>query len=458
MCSLLHIDIEQVPVRAEKEEVPPVSKKSSQPPETNARLAWTPRQHAPTGAKTVAQEKESPADGNWETAGGDTQEMPNIIPSEFTHRTRTGSMTRAFRNVRLIRAGSKGKALILALAVLVVIGGTYAFKSVLFTSESDQQLRTSLGAASDRLNEVRSLLEQNDSAGARGLILGQLSDLGALAQESQSDEAQELYGAYMSTLNEIDRAEPASVNLVASIPSEEGVVRAATTASASGAIWVIADSPNEPGYVLLQVQEGVVAGSELLEFDADVLVPAPPSVLLVDASERTLFLHGAQAGPHILPTPDRILSVHWFIDYAYVLTSSGILKVEDLETVKPVTKQWLSDVSELQAGARLIAVDGDVWTLSADGILTRYFRGDQVGAATLPLTVTDAHRLLTSEEMPFLYIADTDLNRVHVVDKETMAIIHTVTFETEQQVSDVFLGPDFTLYILASDGKIWRVE
>ena len=152
------------------------------------------------------------------------------------------------------------------------------------------------------------------------------------------------------------------------------------------------------------------------------------------------------------------LSVHWFLDYAYVLTSSGILKVEDLETVKPVTKQWLSDVSELQTGARLIAVDGDVWTVSANGVLAKYFRGERVDSKELALTITDAHRLLTTEDMPSLYLVDTDLKRIHVIDKESMSLIHTVTFDTEQEVSDIFLGPDFGLFMLASDGKIWKVE
>lgn len=449
-CSLLHIDIAQIPVADASE--------SPTPEGADTRLAWKPRQHA--GVDIQPGPVDDEANVGTDIGGGSESidETPNIIPSEFTHRTRTNSVARAFRNVRLIRSGARGKALILGLAVLAVIGGTYVFKSALFTSESEQQLQAVLDAASRELTSIHTLIEENNGDGARAQVLAQLSALGALTDESDSPDIGELYGSFLDTLNEIDRAEPASVTLEASIPADEGVARMATVASGSDTIWVIANAPVDAGYVLLQIIDGIITESEVLELDANLLVPAPPVVLLGDTSERTLFLYGSLSGIHTLPTPDRILDADWFADFAYLLTSSGIMKVADLETVKPVTKQWLSDVSELASSARLIAVDGDIWTLSADGTLTKYYRGEKVADAQLALTITDAHRLLTTPEMPFMYVADTDLKRVHVIDKESMSLIHTVTFDTQQSVRDIFLGPDFSLLFLAGDGKIWRVE
>lgn len=318
-------------------------------------------------------------------------------------------------------------------------------------------MQVTLDQAAQELKNIRAMVVQNDVSGARAKILTNLSDLDALSKEGHSN-AQNLYASFIETLDEIDHAEPAAITLAATIGPGEGIATMATMASGSDTIWVIAHAPGQTGSLLVHVRDGAVASSTALDLEADLMIPSPPSVMVINRTGRTVSVIGAPSGVQTLPTPDRILSAAWFLDYAYILTTSGILKVSDLDTKKPVTKQWLSDVSELSPAAVLIAVDGDIWTLSSNGTLTKYYRGEKVSDAQLPLAINEAHRLLTTEDMPFLFVTDVALKRVHVIDKESLAIIHTVTVETEQEIRDMFLGTDFTLHLLAADGKIWRIE
>jgi hypothetical protein len=211
----------------------------------------------------------------------------------------------------------------------------------------------------------------------------------------------------------------------------------------------------------MQIEDGGITEVTPLDGELpDIMIGAPPGILLANASERSLVLRqGKEPRTTTLPTPDRILDIDWYSGNAYVLTDSSILKVSDLETLKSVSKQWLNDVSDLAADALHIAVDGDIWTLSQNGKLTKYYRGKQIEQTDLGLNITSSQRFITTPELPLLYIADLELKRIHIIDKETATLVRTITLDTQQEVLDVFLGPDQeTLYILAGDGKIWKVE
>lgn len=450
--SLLYIDIDQVPSE------PAPESESVGEPDATPRLAWSPRQGRGTHHVTTDNPENEEPERDDERSGEVPSGSPNIIPAEFTHGSRTGSFKRAFRNARMVRVGSPGKLLVLGAIALAIFGGTYAFKSLLFTDEAAEGVRIALDAAARELKAIQTQVQDGAGSSARATVLGHLGDLEILLDENESEDAKELYASFVEVLDEIDRAEPAQVTLAATIDPSEGIVLRATAASGSDSVWVLASSPSGDGRVLVRIDHGAVASSTPLSFMADLMFPSPSSVVVADSIERILMVLGEPSGETVLPTPDRILSGDWFANSAYVLTTSGILKISDLDTLKPVTKQWLTDVAELAPDARHVVVDGDLWTLSKDGILTKYFKGNKEADADLGLVIGDNHKLLTAEDMPFLYISDPGLKRVHVVDKETMALIHTVTFDTEQDITDVYIGNDFSLYMLASDGKIWRVE
>jgi len=456
-CALLHVDIERIAV--EQDALIPVAPGTGGDPAP--RLAWSPRQGAPTTSQAPPREIPEDTDTEADTLHDgtpDSQEAPHIIASEFSHRSRTGSVAQTFRNIRLIHWGARSKALVLGLVALIIAGGAYGLKARFFTSETELQWQTALQQASGELRMVQDHLTQGEGAQARATILNQLAALDALDENGRNKNVQSLKDSYREVLDTVDRAEPATLTLIATLPAAEGTALAATMASGSDTLWMLARNTETDVQLLAQFKDNTLTDVTPLERPVDLLRPAPPSVLLAHTTDRTLT---PVASPNLtteLPTPDTILDVAWFSDAAYVLTTTGILRASDLDTFKPVSKQWLEDVTELSNNATRIAVDGGIWTWSRNGVLTYYFRGTKEAEYELPFAYSDGQTLVTEFDMPFLYILDRDLKRVYVIDKETLEHTHTIAIEAEQEVTDIFMGPEYSLYMLASDGKIWRLE
>lgn len=447
-CSLLHIDVEQVAV---------------QPPEAGAaaptaHLAWAPRQGSAPAASSP--EHAPPASDVSEEANGEpeTQEVPRIIASEFSHRGRTTRLGRAVASLKIVRLGGHGKAIVLAVAALAVVGAALGIRSYLVGSETNELVNQQLQAATQQLKTVNMHISQDESAQARALILEQLRDLETLARGSDKDDITSLHATFLGTLNELDRARAGTLTLVATIDESEGYPALAATGSGSGDIWVLAREAGTEQPVLLRITNGVVAEARTLDSEPEILAAADLTVFLADDQEHAVTLLGDPARTSVLPTPDRLLAADWYNGNAYFLTNTGIIRVEDLDTVKPVTKQWLNDVSELTDGALRIAVDGDIWTLARDGTITKYYRGEKVDETKFPFSVTDSFRFMSSQEHSKLYVADPGLKRIHVIEKETMTLSHTITLDTKQSVRDIFFGPGNVLHVLAGDGKVWSVE
>lgn len=445
-CALLVVDIAQVPSE-------PLPSETAAPA---PRLAWAPRQHSeqPVAAATAMPEAL--------TAGTvpepDTQEVPRIIPSEFSRSSRTNAASRAFSAVRLIRLDGRGKAIALGLAAIAVVGIVLSFKSVLYTSEQDQEAKAALQETEGVLTTAKERFAGGEAAAARGTLLDGLRRLDDILRGGPDGDATKLRAAFIGVLDEIDKAQPGRVSLAATLAEEEGTAAFAIGASGSASFRVLAVGPESGRVGIVELRGDTVAGRSELDDVPDFLVPAGAGILWGSSENRTLTLKDAPSAPYTMPTPERPLSAGWYESNAYVLTTASILKVSDLDTLKPVTKQWLADVSELAEGAVLIVVDGDVWTLSRDGALTKYYRGKKVSSASLPLAVTDGQRLLTTQDMPSLIITDPALRRAYVVDKESLTIITTITVETEQRIVDMLVTSDGALYFLAADGKLWRVE
>ena len=437
-CSALVVDLSRTAITADEPKV-------AEPVPT---LTWTPRQSA---AAPVAGDHAVPGEAEPQP------EVPRIIASEFSHGSRSNPFTSLVRLVGAVRLGTVGKFVAVGVIGIALVGSLWGARTLFVTDERGEHIASVLRDAERFLTDARASFDAGDHRAARATVLSQLENLNGLTDDTRDGD--KLSQAYAELLDEVDSATPGVITLATAIDPADGAPFSGIAASGSETFWVVSVM-NGGGASVLTVADDAVIASDPLDGAPDFLVSADSQFVGVGRAERLIALYSdGDVIESVLPTPDEPLDAAWYADSVYVLTKSSILKVSDVDTSKPVTKQWLADESDLAPDSIALAVDGDVWTLSRDGTLTRYYRGSAEESALLPFGAHGEMRLLTTPDASRLFITDTVLKRIYVVDKESMGLERSISIDTAQTVRDIFLAPDQTSFLfITEDGKVWHLR
>lgn len=114
---------------------------------------------------------------------------------------------------------------------------------------------------------------------------------------------------------------------------------------------------------------------------------------------------------------------------------------------------WITDATANKSNIVSIAIDGNIYALSNDGKITKYFRGapsTDFAQPTVNPPLTTATRLYTTDTMQNLYLLDPQNKRVVVLSKKG-ALLRQIYIDTASTLADVTISPDET-HLYALDG------
>lgn len=461
--AMLHIDMTQTsePALMPSPQPPELMQSESMPVPT---LAWKPRQWSSALDTPAPQTIDASATMSSQPIGHEEShqpivmdaEVPHIIPSEFLLGTRRTLLSRWFGRIHFVRLDGRGKAVTLALVAVLTIGGALLAKSFLFVSPQEQKEQQALSDIRRDLELARSKAAQNDRIEARQLLARALSAL--LDMKLTDGGAKDLQASITSTMDSVDNAQPSAPTLIASPQPDALSITLAAWSSASHTVW-LGGMAEESGAWVAPLRDGAV-GTHIVFGSAkpDLLIGWRDSVLSVDFANRAITRTvGDTVKSYTIPTQDVLQDAAEFADSLYVLTDKSILKISDLDTDKPVTKQWLTDTTELAAGAARIWVDGSVWTMSRDGSLVTYYKGKKIAQVAAPLSPAGTWRLVGSFD-GLLAVANGDTRRIYLINPQDGSLVRTLKIDSQLPFTYLSAGPEGSVLLITKESKVWMAK
>lgn len=165
----------------------------------------------------------------------------------------------------------------------------------------------------------------------------------------------------------------------------------------------------------------------------------------------------AQTEAATLPELVTSLTVKDFAIYEgniYALDSRAIYKYTDALTGGKDKKLWLGGLTD--SDPVNIAVDGNVYILSSNGGIVKYFKAKEDSKINLNTKISSPSKLIVDKDSPYLYLADFSNKKVRVFDKTTGSLVLTYKVSNLSSFTDMALG-DKTLY-LSGDNQIWKID
>ncbi|MEO6077280.1 MAG: hypothetical protein ABIP54_00660 [Candidatus Andersenbacteria bacterium] len=113
---------------------------------------------------------------------------------------------------------------------------------------------------------------------------------------------------------------------------------------------------------------------------------------------------------------------------------------------------WITDANAPKDNIKSFAIDGNLYTLSGNGVITKLFRGAITDFTQAPISpaLNSATRIYTSDTMLNLYILDPANKRVVMYTKKG-ALVRQLYIDTAKSLSDITVSPDET-HLYALDG------
>jgi hypothetical protein len=381
--------------------------------------------------------------------------MPQLIPTEFSLGTRRTTVSRWLGRLRVVRFDARGKAIALALVAFIIAGGVLIAKSILITSPQEQQAQQALSDL-QRDIDIAKAKSIDSPVEARTILTRTLAALEKL--DLSDSKAAAISTLIVSSLDEIDHAQAVEPSLLASPAPDADTITLATWASPSQSIRIGGMSAAGALWVATLRDGSTSERADLGPAPADLLVGWRGSVLALNMAARTVVrIVGGDVKTYVIPVSETVLDAVEYGDNLYVLTDHTILKISDLDTDKPVTKRWLTDDAQLTPSASRLYVDGSVYTFSRDGVLTTYYKGKKSAEVTAPLSPSGAWRLLPWSGGS-LAVAVGDARRIYIISPEDGTLLRTLKIDSQIPFTSVAPGPDTSVLLLTSEGKLWQVK
>lgn len=449
--ALLYVDMVQLSESAER--APWQPRELAAPAQVDAQLAWKPRQHSVAATVAPAQQPEA------------EQEIPHIIPTEFSLGTRRSSMGRLLGRVRFVRLDGRGKAVFLAACAVIVIGGVLAAKSVFYTSPEGQKTRQLIQGINTDVQLAKSKIAENRAGEARQLLVRALSTLTGAGLGDDKD-ARALTASIVSAMDSLDNAQDASLSLTAQLDPQTDRLVVATWSSVSQSLWAVTAAPDET-ISLIRITDGLadsraalngIQPSAVLPFKSGLPAGQAGALVLDAAARKIVRILNDAAKSYTIPTQETILSASSYESNIYVLTDKSILKVSDLDTAKPVTKQWLLKAADLASGAARLYVDGTIYTLGRDGMLTTYYKGKRSAQVQVPLDPSGAWELAAGPQEGQLAVMNTDTKRIYIIAIKDGSLVRTLKLDVQQPLLQMLGGPNDSVLFITKDNKVWEAK
>lgn len=469
-CCGVHIDmreIKEIPVEARTTPVPLLD---SEVQATGARTTETPplRQAGLEAGQTRNEEearktKLTATTNDEKRAGVGTQtesiqsdampqESPRIIPAEFTITKRANLLTPLvgqffkFRNLGRLgfRARLRGFLIIVAI-VMLPLTIIVIYRSLGPSGE----VKNAINKASENLRLAQSRLNQSNIKEARSLLQAALSNATGLSDK----KIEKIRGEINQTLGGINRVSDKQPQLYFDPASGKNDFKATLIAISANLVSAV----NPAGSIFSLNQNGA---SELAQFKTDpkFLFNTKSTVSVFNGSDNfgVYGLESKKTNLYSLKESATAIDAILYENNLYALADNYIYKYADAATGGVKRTVWSSDSS---SGSLItITADGNIYALSSDGKLIKYFKGKKAGEFDLQLIPTSSSRIFTFKDSAFLYLADKTNGLVYVFDKATGELKTTYNLSAVYAISDISISPDGAVWILSADNKVWVIR
>jgi len=383
--------------------------------------------------------------------------IPKIIPSEFARGKRELSISKYFRRIKNVNITPKVKIYTIGGIAVVALLAIFGLKSFIFIDSTTRQLNTTISEIQTNIKLAEEKSNQSDFIGARNLLASSLSILTqSESVNGSSQKTTDTKNKLILALDNLDNATNAELHPVAEIPSSSGAAKLITLVGNN--FYAYLDQGEAK--VISKIIDGSITNSTpITDIRPSLIFSSAKYVALVDLENKKLTSLSIDKSTLITKSfsSDNLLNLEVYQDNFYGLTSTNIIKITDAALGKTDVQPWLTESLSLATDAKLIAVDGNIYTLSSNGTLATYYKGKKTNEVTTPVSPGTKSILLTTTDSPNLYLVDMITGRIYILSKTTGVVSKTLKINSSQPISSVTLSANETIYIL-SGNKIWEVK
>ena len=466
-CSLLYISLEHVKETAKAPRIEPQELAQVQlaaaekiAPSTSPAAVLT---DASAGKKTESHIKPALVDQPVQEIKIEAQELPRIIPSEFSLGRRDNIFTSLVRRFRLprmrmrltqpVKIGAGVVGVVLAVSIGLFV------KSKFFISQEVQTARNQLKEIHTSVADAQSKIDQKDPSGARNMLFATLATITDTAFPSgESANANKAKEDILKLLDTIDNTQEVTPSLFYQIAPELG--QATLLASFEGTLLAYShDTGSNTGYVSRINKDSTAEKFSVEGIAPEVLFENSGSPALFSrTSNQVASLKNGTYSIHALTVPANYIHGSMYQDNLYVLATDGIFKITDAAKGSQKSQAWLAKTEPAPADGLQILVDGDLHVLFVDGTIATYYKGKRASEIKAPFTPTSQTVFLSSSDSSSFYLFRRDLNRIYVLDRKSGNLTKTYKISSQQPITAVALGTADTVYFPSADNKIWIVK
>ncbi|WKZ27148.1 MAG: hypothetical protein QY311_00080 [Candidatus Paceibacterota bacterium] len=432
-CAALYITVQKI-----REITAPAPSFVPEPQQQQVRFAQAPQQHE---TPPIAQP----------TSLGAEEAIPRIIPSEFSLGRKKSPFVAFFRRLGLTDLNPRSRAIALALTITVIVGGTLFVRSLVTPSAEEEALAAVIADVRNQVKIAKTKVSQNQIPEARALLGASLVALNPfLTEEDAAPAAKEMRSELFSELNTLDQAKLAEPQLAFDNSKEEAKIR---HIAAQNGLYIYRTT--ETVGTLNAISTGSIADAITVPANATALTGSD-SLHTVIAGTSAAAVKGQSVTPITLSTS--LAHLEQFGDNLYGVANGTIMRIVGAAQGKGSASAWLKSGAALPADVVDIAIDGNIYAVTTTGTLLTYYKGERTAEVSTGLPVSPASQLFTGVDLPYVYILDTVLNRLYLIDKKSGSLFKTITFPEDHAVVTATVHPNGSLFYLTDDQKVWQVQ
>ena len=185
-------------------------------------------------------------------------------------------------------------------------------------------------------------------------------------------------------------------------------------------------------------------------------------VVLFGQSKK-IYLYNSNTNDHNTYLLDPAIPVEQIKDVKNFLSNFYILNTEQGNIIKYSNElkgnNWLSESTEEFKNAQSMAIDGSIYVLNSDGIITRYFQGKKAEEIKpkLEKQLAGENKIFTGNDFKNLYLSDPKNKRVIVLNKQG-ELINQYTNDELSNLQDFWVTKDEKDIYLLSGKKVFKLE
>lgn len=385
--------------------------------------------------------------------------IPKIIPIEFDLAKKMTAFAKLAGSFTNLGTNYRKRVFVALGAVVVLVGAAVAVQTFLLTDPATKQANAVIDGVAANIQTAKSQVSQSNIFEARALLYSSLDSLNDIEAPKAADKTTETRSMVIAALDEIDHALEVSPSLYYQLPEDTG--NAGLLAANGTALAVFSQGTAGNAQVLYITGPDSETSVPVNTIDASRMFMNADSATLADINHASTTLVTFKDGT-VKTVESPFLSgakgFGIYEDNLYVLKNDGVDKVNDFLKGKNTTEPWLAEGQTVSPDAALLAVDGNIFTLSGSGTLTTYFRGKKEQEFQTMLPTNSSFGFTTNKDNPSLYVFDKELGRIYLIDKTTGSVSQTLKIGSQQAILSIALAGDGSLYFLTKDNKVWKIQ